>query len=267
MALLASNRLSVKSENIELLTELSFELCAAELVVIVGPNGAGKSTLLNAISGQPPAHNALKQTGNLEFNGSAMASWPAIARARQVAVLPQSSNLQFPFLVEEVVAMGRMPHTTGAKIDKTIVEEAAARSDALAFFGREYTSLSGGEKQRVQLARVYAQIWQTKESLLLLDEPLAALDIKHQIAVMQSAKDFVASGVSVVLVLHDIAMAARYADKLLMLRNGKIHSFGKTEEVLTESALFELYDIRMKLQRDTDNSSPIVFVADEAACV
>ncbi len=151
-------------------------------MAVVGPNGAGKSTLFRLLSGE--WHPA---SGQVSFNGLALERWSLDRLARVRAVMPQSSSLSFPFLVREVVRMGRMPHDTGHEQDEAIVSEVMQVCDVARLAQRHYTSLSGGERQRVQLARVLAQIWMPVSGgrrLLLLDEPTSALDLAHQLYLM-----------------------------------------------------------------------------------
>lgn len=162
-----------------LLQGLDLQVRAGECVAVVGPNGAGKTTLFRLLAGE-----LTPSTGDIQFNGRDLPRWPLTQLARMRAVLPQSSTLQFAFTVQEVVAMGRMPHATGQRIDADIVQEVMQVCDVHRLATRPYPALSGGERQRVQLARVLAQVWQPVadgERLLLLDEPTSALDIAQQI--------------------------------------------------------------------------------------
>ena len=159
------------------LEEISFDVQAGSTTVIVGPNGAGKTSLLRAICADLPL-----QAGTLQFNERSLKAWLPLERARLMAILPQRSSLEFPFTVEEVVSLGRIPHDSPSTRNRQIVKEALKLVDCENLAERLYVNLSGGEKQRVQLARVAAQIWeeQAESRCLILDEPSASLDLAHQ---------------------------------------------------------------------------------------
>ncbi|WP_434741399.1 heme ABC transporter ATP-binding protein [Micromonospora sp. SH-82] len=216
------------------LDQVDLQVRAGELHALVGPNGAGKSTLLAAISGDLPVAG-----GTIEVDGRAQADWSPVELAMRRAVLTQSSTLSFPFVVEEVVRMGRAPWTgrPEEEHDDAVVAETMARCDIARFAARTYPSLSGGEQARAALARVLAQ----QASVLLLDEPTAALDLHHQELVMRIARDRADAGDAVVVVLHDLALAAAYADLVTLLADGRIRAAGPPAEVLTAPLLTEVY--------------------------
>ncbi len=242
------------SEAHVLVDDISAELSAGEVLSIIGPNGAGKSTLLKAIAGDIP------YTGELKINGAAN---DAKLRARQIAVLPQLSLLNFPFRVSEVVALARIPHSTGNQRDQDIVSEALTLMDIDYLANRLYTELSGGEKQRVQLARVLAQIWSVEDApertrLLLLDEPTAALDLGHQQQLMNAIRLFAQQGVAVLMVLHDINLAAQYSDKLLALLCSQRIAFGPPKEVVTVKHVKTLFGIEADVIKHPVHDTPVV---------
>ena len=228
-----------------LLHALDLQVRAGECVAVVGPNGAGKTTLFRLLSGElAPA------TGDVLFNGRDLTRWPLEQLARMRAVLPQSSTLQFAFTVQEVVAMGRMPHATGRRIDAEIVQDVMRVCDVQKLATRLYTELSGGERQRVQLARVMAQVWQPVvegERLLLLDEPTSALDLSHQIELMQLVRQVCASGIAVLVILHDLNLAARFADRILMLHSGKTIAVGTPQQVLLPDLIECVFNVRSQV--------------------
>lgn len=228
-----------------LLQALDLQVQAGECVAVVGPNGAGKTTLFRLLSGElTPA------SGDILFNGRDLARWPLAQLARMRAVLPQSSTLQFAFTVQEVVTMGRMPHATGLRIDADIVQDVLRVCDVEKLATRLYTELSGGERQRVQLARVMAQVWQPVvegERLLLLDEPTSALDLSHQIELMQLVRQVCASGIAVLVILHDLNLAARFADRILMLHSGKTIAVGTPQQVLQPDLIECVFNVKTQV--------------------
>lgn len=208
---------------------------AGEVLALVGPNGAGKSTLLGVLAADvPPAE------GVVRVHGRPAGEWSAPELALRRAVLPQSASLSFPFPVAQVVRMGRAPWAGGEREaeDDAAVAEAMARTEVAGFAGRPFSALSGGERARVALARVLAQ----RAPLLLLDEPTAALDLRHQELVLRLCRERARAGDAVVVVLHDLALAAAYADRVAVLRAGRIAAEGPPAEVFAEDLLSEVYD-------------------------
>jgi len=254
--LVSIKSLSVTSDHQEhlILNNISCAINQGEILGIIGPNGAGKSTLLSAIMGD------INYTGEIHING--LADAPHL-RARQVAILPQLSLLNFPFRVFEVVNLGRIPHQTGLTRDQKIIDQALEMMDIGFLKNRLYTELSGGEKQRVQLARVLAQIWSSEDSpsgdrLLILDEPSSALDLGHQQDLMNAIKAFAEQGVAVALVLHDINLAARYCDKLLALLCSETLAYGNVSEVVTAENVKRLFGIDAHIVAHPTQQTPIV---------
>ncbi|GAB2659614.1 heme ABC transporter ATP-binding protein [Nocardia goodfellowii] len=216
------------------LEAVDFEVAAGEVVALVGPNGAGKSTLLAALAGELDPSE-----GTVELDGRSLSHWTPLDMARRRAVLPQTHTVGFPFTVHEVVAMGRAPwvRTERREDDDTLIAAALAAADVEHLVGRAFPTLSGGERARVALARVLAQDTPT----LLLDEPTAALDLGHQEAVLRLAADRAAAGAAVVVVLHDLASAAAYADRVAVLESGGIAADGPPRQVLTTDLLTRVY--------------------------
>lgn len=218
----------------EVLRGVTVTARAGEVLALVGPNGAGKSTLLAALAADLPA-----DAGTVSVCGRPAPDWPARELALRRAVLPQSAALSFPFPVEDVVRMGRAPWagTRLADDDDRIVRAAMAATEVGAFAARPFSALSGGERARVALARVLAQ----RAPLLLLDEPTAALDLRHQELVLRVCRERAAAGDAVVVVLHDLGLAAAYADRAVILDGGVVAADGAPADVFEDGLLSDVY--------------------------
>ncbi|MGW4345148.1 heme ABC transporter ATP-binding protein [Streptomyces sp. NPDC004690] len=217
----------------EVLRGVDLAVRAGEVLALVGPNGAGKSTLLGALAADLPA-----AAGVVRIHGRPAAEWSAPELALRRAVLPQSAELSFPFPVADVVRMGRAPHAADPAVDDAVVAGAMAATEVGAFAARPFPALSGGERARVALARVLAQ----QAPLLLLDEPTAALDLRHQELVLRLCRERARAGDAVVVVLHDLGLAAAYAHRVAVLRGGRVAADGPPAEVFSEALLTEVYD-------------------------
>ena len=252
--MLRAENLAVRRGAREVLAGIDLELCPGEVLGVLGPNGAGKSTLLGALCGElPPAQ------GQVWLDHRCLADWPGAERARRLAVLPQSSTLSFAFRVEQVVAMGRLPHASGRARDGEIVEAALAAADASHLAGRSYLALSGGERQRVHLARVLAQLWPGGAGqTLLLDEPTSMLDPLHQHTTLQATRAFAEQGAAVLVILHDLNLAARYCDRLLLLDGGRPQSLGTPEQVLRAEPLQAVFGLEVLVQRHPERGHPLI---------
>lgn len=218
----------------QVLDGVDFEAVAGQVVALVGPNGAGKSTLLAALAGE-----LAPSAGTVELDGQPLAHWTTLDMARRRAVLPQTHTVGFPFTAREVVAMGRAPwvRTERREHDEKQIAAAMAATDVAHLATRSFPTLSGGERARVALARVLAQDTAT----LLLDEPTAALDLGHQEAVLRLAAERADDGAAVVVVLHDLGVAAAYADRVAVLDSGRIAADGPPRDVLTTELLTRVY--------------------------
>ena len=223
---------------------------------IIGANGAGKSSLLKVFTG-----DMAPTRGQVQLNHRALLQWPLLHRAQILAVLPQHSQLNFPFTASEVVALGRIPHQTGLTKDTKIVAQALDLVDASYLQKRLYTQMSGGEKQRVQLARVLAQIWQPSdhgEQFLVLDEPTSAFDLSHQKLTLDIVRQLANRGVGVVMVLHDLNLAARCADNLVVFDGGVIAAQGRPEQVLTQSLIDKVFGVKVMISQHPQTNRPLV---------
>jgi iron complex transport system ATP-binding protein len=215
---------------------------AGDIVALVGPNGAGKSTLLGVLAG-----DLTPDRGTVTVDGAPIASWRPNELAIRRGVLLQRVALSFPFTVTQVVRMGRAPwsSTTAEDWDDAVVAAAMVETDVRALADRVFTSLSGGEQARAALARVLAQ----EASVLLLDEPTASLDIRHQEQVLRVARSRADRGDAIVVVLHDLDIAAAHADVVVVLSNGRVRAQGRPDEVCTTELLSDVYEHPVEVLR------------------
>ena len=220
-----------------ILDSIGFGASPGQMTAIVGPNGSGKTTLLRALTGDVP------HRGKVRLNGRDISGVKAWELAAVRGVLPQATRLAFPFTVLEVVRLGLIRGVDARSAD--LIPQALARVGLLGFDGRYYQELSGGEQQRVQLARVLAQVWSPVEGgeprWLFLDEPVSALDIGHQLQVMQIARDYADAGGGVVAVMHDLNLTAMFADRVTLIGDGQVLADGAPREVLTDEFLSKAY--------------------------
>jgi iron complex transport system ATP-binding protein len=236
------------------LTDITLELKPGEVLGVLGPNGAGKSTLLGALCGELRAHQ-----GSVWLDERELSDWTGTSRAQRLAVLPQVSTLDFAFRVEEVVGMGRLPHQSGRVRDDEIVAAALHAADAGHLSGRSYLALSGGERQRVHLARVLAQLWPGEAGqTLLLDEPTSMLDPLHQHTTLQAVREFANRGAAVLVILHDLNLAARYCDRLLLLDGGRPVALDTPEQVLRPEPLKAVFGLEVLVQQHPERGHPLI---------
>lgn len=236
------------------LADIDLALNPGEVLGVLGPNGAGKSTLLAALCGELRADH-----GRVWLDQRPLSEWDGARRAQRLAVLPQSSTLDFAFRVEEVVGMGRLPHQTGRQRDDEIVAAALQAADVAHLSGRSYTALSGGERQRVHLARVLAQLWPGEAGqTLLLDEPTSMLDPLHQHTTLQAVRQFADRGAAVLVILHDLNLAARYCDRILLLENGRPHALDTPQQVLRPESLQAVFGLEVLVQPHPERGHPLI---------
>jgi len=238
-ALLKARSLGVTLSGRVVLKDVSLALSAGHLVALVGPNGAGKTTLLRSLAGLIPSE------GEIEIGGEALSALPLRERARRFGYLPQGHVVHWPLPARDIVALGRYPHgaTDPARLspkDIEAVQRAMQAVDVMQFSERRVTELSGGERSRVALARVLA----VEAPVILADEPTASLDPRHQIDVMKNLRATADSGVLVIVVTHDLGLAARFADHVLVLREGRLVSQGAPMVALSEQVMADVFRIR-----------------------
>lgn len=256
--MLEARDITFRVGNKTLVSEFSASFAPGELNLIIGPNGAGKSTVIKIL-----ARLLRPQTGTIEYEGADISHASESDLAKRRAVLSQAIEIAFPLTVREVVMMGRYPHFGGrpGQVDETIVDELMEVFEVTEFGERNYQTLSGGERQRVNFARVLAQLWRAGSvsnqehnsassmpapcRYLFLDEPLTFLDIRHQIEFMKKVRDFArAFDVVTVGVVHDLNLAARFSDRIVMLNAGRVAAIGTPAEVLTTDSIVEVFGIK-----------------------
>jgi iron complex transport system ATP-binding protein len=219
----------------------SLALHGGELAVLVGPNGAGKTTLLRALAGLIPAD------GTIELGGQPLAALKARERARRIAYLPQGHVFHWPISVAAIVMLGREPHAdpfsgTSAE-DRAAVARALATTETQAFAQRAVTTLSGGERARVALARALA----TQAGVLLADEPTASLDPRHQLIVMELLRQAARAGSAILATLHDLTLAARFADRVIVMHEGRLVAEGPPAEALSSERLAAVFGVEAQM--------------------
>ncbi|WP_432697500.1 heme ABC transporter ATP-binding protein [Marinobacterium sp. YM272] len=220
--------------------KLDLRLESGSIHVVLGPNGSGKSTLMALLSGLLNPH-----LGEIQLQGRALNSYSLAERARHLAVMLQSQPLDFAFQVREVIAMGGYPLDLSRPELGRRIEQLAVALDIDHLLERSYLSLSGGEAQRVQLARVLTQRG-CEPSVILLDEPLTALDLKHQHQALTLLRELAAEGYAIFIVLHDLNLAAAYADRVILMREGALVAQGSCAGVMSTETLSALYDVRIE---------------------
>jgi iron complex transport system ATP-binding protein len=259
--MLEIKNISVEIAGKRLLDDVSLDIQPGEVVALLGPNGSGKSMLISTITGEQTS-----LSGSVKFHGNTINTWQPQLLAKHMAVLPQQSVLSFPFTGREVADLARIPHNTGREIDTAIVDEVLEELDAQDLSKKLYPNLSGGEQQRIQLARVLAQVWQSAElpRLLILDEPSSYFDLAHQVLLLGLVRKLVGKDFSVLIVLHDINMAMSCANRVALLKAGRVLTIGDTKSVITEVNLLSVFGVECALVNNPHTDQQFV-VLDHAA--
>ncbi|MEO6538078.1 MAG: heme ABC transporter ATP-binding protein [Ferruginibacter sp.] len=256
--MLKTEKISFTIHKKEILKNISATFLPGEFNMILGPNGSGKSTFLKIFSGE-----IYENKGTVLYNDILISAITKAALAKVRAVMSQQPELSFPLTVDEVVMMGRYPHFTfnPNKKDENICNEVMERMNVHIFKERNYLTLSGGEKQRVQFARVLAQIWEkpaTGYRYLFLDEPLTNLDINYQQGFLQVAREFAKDKTVLIAVVHDINLAVQYGDKLFFLKEGELVAQGKPGDILTEELLEQVFSVKTTIINNPLTNNPLV---------
>jgi iron complex transport system ATP-binding protein len=254
--LLQARNVTLRSGVRKLLDDINLTLAAGEVVALIGPNGAGKSTLLRVLTGfQPP------ESGDISLAGHPLHEWSGEVLSRKRAVMRQRGGMAFSWAVEDVIAMGRAPWPE--KDAKAVVQEVMALTGCDTLAGRDFCQLSGGEQQRVQLARALAQLWHHGQphGWLFLDEPTSALDLYHQQHILRLLRRLSLMGtLSVCVVLHDLNLAALWADRIVLLHEGKLVANGTPQQVLDESTLQRWYQADLRVFSHPEHPVPQVWL-------
>lgn len=249
--------LSVSLSGRRVLSNITFSARPGRVFAIAGPNGSGKSTLLKALAGELP------YTGDALLNGHQVSRTNAIVLAGMRGVLPQSSTVAFPFSVAEVVSFGlTASRHHDLSVSEMMISTALDHVGLGGYEERAYLELSGGEQQRVQLARVLCQIPNPLEDgqacWLFLDEPVSSLDIRHQLTIMHLARAFAAGGGGVIAIMHDLNLTALFADDLMLLKGGEVVGAGPLGEIMIDDFLSRAYSCTLRVNRIPEGTAPFV---------
>lgn len=254
--MIAAYKISYAHKKVSILKNIDINVNYGELVIIVGPNGAGKSTLLSML-----ANEISKNEEPIFFKKKTYEAWDTQVLPKHKAKFSQHNNADIPLTVREVVLMGRYPYfdVVPTSTDNLAVENAMDITDVKSLKNRNYNSLSGGEKQRVHLARVLAQLNNDiAHKLLFLDEPLNNLDVFHQHAILQNIQKFVALGNTAVVVLHDLNLAAQFATHVVMMKKGSVFCQGSPEQVFTGTNISKVYNFPCTICTNPINNNPLI---------
>lgn len=260
--MIEAKNISVEIGGKKLVNNVSMTLEPGKFSVILGKNGAGKSTFLKTLTGD------LKTTeGEVRVDGTPLSQTNPEVLARKRAIMMQNLHLPFAFSALEVVLMGRTPHTRGFEAfkDREIAIECMKKASVDHLADRSFPTLSGGEKQRVQLARMLAQLWDRVESgrpsCLLLDEPLASLDLSHQHLIMHLVREMSAKNVAVLMILHDLNLASQYADEVNIMKDGRTQALGTPNDVFKPEIIKMAFDCPVHIMRHPHHHCPLVVAA------
>lgn len=252
--LLTANEISFAFDNRGILEKVSLGIAAGEFVGLIGANGSGKTTLLRILLGLLAA-----DAGKVLLGGDSIKSLSRREIARRATLVRQDTTVDFDFTAREIVAMGRTPYlgrfTPEKAADRAAILEAMRATETENFANRFVTQLSGGERQRVHIARAVAQ----ETRIILLDEPTSNLDLTHQFEALRLVKNITRTGKAALAAIHDLSLAARFCDRLLLLSNGRVVAGGEPFEVITETNLLDHFGLRARVRRDAETGGLIVF--------
>lgn len=259
---MSHSSLAISAKNISyrigskmILDNINLDLRCGEVTTLLGPNGAGKSTLLKLLCDEISSFN------DIRYFGEAKDKWNGNELAKRLGVLPQHSTLSFAFDVNEVVELGGLPLALSNQALRKITSSMMQKTGISHLAERSYPSLSGGEKQRVHLARVLTQVSQYKQKIVMLDEPTSALDLSHQHNTLRLAKELANEGAAVIVVLHDLNLAAQYSDRIIVLQDGKLQADGKPWEAITAEMIENVYGHKTLIQAHPMYDFPVVYAA------
>lgn len=260
--MLLIKNIGYKVKDKALLQDINVAIQPAAFTAIMGANGAGKSTLLKILSGDLKQH-----TGDVIWNNLKLQDYAVKDISKRRSVLRQQYNIQLPFTSREIIEMGRYPHFNGRLTEhcRSIIKQVAEYVGVSAMMERNYLTLSGGEQQRVQLARVLVQVWDAPEGqkLIMLDEPVSALDIHYQHQLLALVKELTAHGFTIIAVLHDLNLAMQYADDIMLMKKGKLVSFGNRLAVMNTESIKETFDVDVTLHRNAAADYPFIIVKQQ----
>jgi iron complex transport system ATP-binding protein len=255
MSLVAEN-ISYRIKKKTILRDCSLNILPGRFTAVAGPNGAGKTTLLRIMS-----HEITKYSGSISLNTKSVTAMHHKELSEQRAVLPQHTTVNFPFTIEQVVEIGRYPHRSTRLENERIIDEVMLRTNVYHLKGRLYQSLSGGEQQRVQMARVMAQIWDQHElpRFLLLDEPTSSLDLAQQHSLLELIRELCLRNIGVLSIIHDLNLAAQYADDVLFLKDGRTIAYGTVNEIMTKEIIEDTFGHPVNVTYDERTDRPVIY--------
>lgn len=259
--LLIADKISCYHRSFQILDQVEVSVKEGEVLVIIGPNGAGKSTLLGKLANESTTDN-----DEIYFKNKKFSSWDAKELAHNKAKFSQENNSDIGLSVKEVVLMGRYPYFNNSPQEKDleVVMEMMKKTDVYKLKNRNYNTLSGGEKQRVHLSRVLAQLHNKEKSkLALFDEPLNNLDVRHQYNIMETIRKFAKKGNTAIVVLHDLNLAAEFADKVLLLKKGKVAAYGTPDYIFTEKVITKAYNFPCAVFKNPITKCPMIIFGNQ----
>jgi iron complex transport system ATP-binding protein len=255
-----AHNISKDVQGCQVLNDVSLSVVPGKITAVVGPNGAGKSSLLRILSNETTQYS-----GEVKVNGNSIGSYSARELSRIRAVMAQHTNLQFAFNVRAVIAFGRHAHDTREADNRKIIDEVIEITGLSKFENRNYLTLSGGEKQRVQLARALTQVWD--ETLypryVLLDEPTSSMDIAQQQNMFTVIRGVCSRNIGVLAIVHDLNLAAQFSDNICMIGNGRLLKSGTVDEVFTKENIEETFCCKVNIFRDPCTNCPLVVPAND----